>query len=188
MKSATFSRAFCILSATAISTSSASFSFFAMIPARRSSSDFVWLNASCASVKLTVADFNWASSESRFFCASANKLLFSASQSVRMSAFVLSWSSALAEIAERIISSSKLSPSTYFQTMFKNSFSNSLAVELEQWHAVSILNIISSTGIALRKSLKVLYSARVKPLVLYVAHEIEAETIFFTISSGLFNW
>ena len=90
MKSAACSRAFCILSATATSTSSASFSFSAMTPARRSSSNLVLLNASCASIKLTVADFNWASSESSFFWASANKLLFSASQSVRMSAFILS--------------------------------------------------------------------------------------------------
>ena len=159
-----------------------------MTPARRSSSNLVLLNASFASIKLTVADFNWASSEPSFFWASANKLLFSASQSVRMSAFILSWSSVLAEIAERIISSSKLSPSTYFQTTFRNSSSNSLAAELEQRHAVSILHVMSSTGIEPRKSLKVLYSARINPLVLYVPQEIEEKTIFFTISSGLFNW
>ena len=33
---------------------------------------------------------NWASSESSFFWALSSKLLFSASQSVRMSAFILS--------------------------------------------------------------------------------------------------
>ena len=188
MKSATLSCALCILSATAISTFSASFFFSAITPTRRSSSDFVLLNAFCASFKLIVADFNCASSESSFFCASSNKLLFSASQFSRISALVLSWSSVLVEIAERIISSSKLSPSTYFPATFRNSFSNFSAAEFEQWHAVSILHIISSTGIAPRNSLKVLYSARVTPLVLYVVQESEEKTIFLTISRGLFNW
>ena len=90
MNSAAFSRAFCILTATAFSTSAASLSFSAMIPARRSSSAFVLFSASCALLKSSVADFNSARSESSFPRASISRLSFSVSQSLRISAFAFS--------------------------------------------------------------------------------------------------
>ena len=166
MKPAAFLRAISILSATAASTSSASFSFSAITLESLSSSSLVLLKASWASVKLVLTDSSLALSKSSSLWASVSKSLCSASQSARIRAFVLSCSSELAEIAERITSSSRLSPSTYFQTILRNSFKSSFATESEQRHSASILCTISSTGIAPRKSLKLLYSARVYPLVL----------------------